>query len=261
MLDLAAGVSTGRAMPNEPRAHIAVGAVVLMSAEDGLADTVRPRLDAADADTTRVHHLDVYLNTNINSYRDQDVRCALALLAGLAERTGACIVLLRHLTKGSGGSQAMYRGGGSIGIIGAARAGLVAAYDPEDDSGVRRVLGVTKSNLYETQPALAYQLVGDVERACARVEWLGATSHTADQLVAPRQTDEERTALAEAVEWLEGLLTDGPVKHAEVRSLADAAGIAKNTLYRAQKRLGVVVERDDSTRGRPSTWRLGLVLV
>lgn len=50
-LDLAARVSTGTAMPDgsplvEPEQ------VILMTAEDGLADTVRPRLDAARAETT-----------------------------------------------------------------------------------------------------------------------------------------------------------------------------------------------------------------
>jgi hypothetical protein len=149
--------------------------VVLLAAEDGLADTIRPRLDAAGAAPTRVHHLDTvptydaeghvvawvppsipedltalealivqngavlvvidvlmaYLTDRVDSHRDQDVRRALAQLADVAERTGACIVLLRHLRKSRG--LAMYAGGGSVGIIGVARAGMVAAIDPYDE--------------------------------------------------------------------------------------------------------------------------------
>lgn len=138
--------------------------MVLLTAEDGIADTVRPRLDAAGADVDRVFVfsgvvdpetgtvrepslpgdleriekivvendaalvivdvLSAFLHGSVDSYRDQDVRGALMPLARLAERTGATVVVLRHLSK-SGGANPLYRGGGSIGIIGAARVGLL----------------------------------------------------------------------------------------------------------------------------------------
>ena len=58
MNDVAARVSKGRPMPGERLPCVPRSNVVLMAAEDGLADTIRPRLDAAGADTTRIHHLD-----------------------------------------------------------------------------------------------------------------------------------------------------------------------------------------------------------
>ncbi len=182
-LDFAARVSTGSPWPD--RTPCPAGDVLLLSAEDGLADTIRPRLDAAGADPSRVHALtevitagddgelrsrppvipgdlhlaeqvitehgvrlaviDVlmaYLSGEVNAHKDQDVRRALHQMSGLAERTGCCILVIRHLNK-SGGPNALYRGGGSIGIVGAARAAFIAVADPEDDTGRTRVLAPT----------------------------------------------------------------------------------------------------------------------
>ena len=162
-LDLAARVSTGLELPYGERGEPA--GAVLLSAEDGLADTIRPRLDAAGADTERIVALStvatgtkaerlISLTQDLNaiegaiervgavlvvvdplmafrpegtdSYKDQAVRRALAPLAVLAESTRAPVLIVRHPTKAAGGNT-LYRGGGSIGIIGAAPAGLVVA--------------------------------------------------------------------------------------------------------------------------------------
>ena len=85
-----------------------------------------------------------FLSGDTNSHRDQDIRRALAPLAGLAERTGACVLVVRHLNKAPGNNP-LYRGGGSIGIIGAARMAFVVGKDPQDEN--RRVLASTKNNL------------------------------------------------------------------------------------------------------------------
>ena len=108
-----------------------------------------------------------YLGGDVNSHRDQDVRRALAPLARMAEETGAAVILVRHNTKG-GGSNALYRGGGSIGIIGAARLGFTFARDPEDEGRV--IVACTKANITSTPPSLAYVLSMPGPRGCARVE-------------------------------------------------------------------------------------------
>ena len=76
-----------------------------------------------------VDPLMAFLSGDTNSHKDQDVRRALAPLASVAQRTGAAVLIVRHLNK-AGGGNTPYRGGGSLGIIGAARAGLVVAEDP-----------------------------------------------------------------------------------------------------------------------------------
>lgn len=269
--DLAARKSVGRQWPDG--APCEAGGVVICSAEDGLSDTIRPRVDAAGGDPDRVlslvtvpdgdgerllsipQDLDVirrgiervgaelvivdplmaFLSGDVNSHRDQDVRRALAPLAKLAEETGAAVLVIRHLNKTSGGNP-LYRGGGSIGIIGAARSALLVARHPDDER--RRVLAPLKSNLAEPAPSLAFILT-EAANGAVRVEWKGETALSAAALLADPVDDEERDALTEAQAFLGEVLAGGPVPAKEVQEEAQAAGIAKRTLDRARKALGV----------------------
>lgn len=295
MLDLAARITSGRVLPDGSRADLdGPAAVVIMTAEDGLADTIRPRLDAAGADVGRCYafesvtdegddlprpvelpkdtpHLEqvlaetgaalvvidplmAFLAGDVNSHRDQDVRRVLAGLAAVAERTGAAIVIIRHLNKASGTS-AIYRGGGSIGIIGAARSGLLVANDPDDESGERRVLAVSKGNLAARPPALAYRL--EPYSDTSRIVWLGATDHRADQLLASHGDDEQRSAVSEAVAFLESALAAGPQPADEVTRQARSLGISERTLKRARHQLGVTAARIGGI-GPLGRWELAL---
>jgi putative DNA primase/helicase len=277
-LDLAARLSIGAAMP-DGSPGIGPAGVVILGAEDGLADTVRPRLEAAGADLSRVVALTAimeadgermpalpldlgaieaairevdavlvvidplmaFLDATVNSWRDQDVRRALAPLARLADRTACAIVLLRHLNKSSG-LHAMYRGGGSIGIIGAARVGLLVAADPDDPE--RRIVATVKNNLAPHPPSLAFRLMGDDATAAARIEWLGESEHRASALLALRVDDpEEGGALVEAVEVLRTILAGGPVAAKDGEREAAAAGVKGRTLDRARKAAAVRSER------------------
>jgi RecA-family ATPase len=214
MVDIAARVTTHQPMPDGSRSDLdGPASVLILSAEDGAGDTIRTRLEAAGADLERaiiwdcniddngsellpslpedislmaelIQRHDVamvtidpimaYLGSNTNSYRDQDVRRALAPLAKIGEATGAALVLVRHLNKAMGGS-AIYRGGGSIGIVGAARSGLLAAKHPDDEN--RRILASTKCNLGPQPPFLAYRLEGHANGA-GYVVWEGVTAHS-----------------------------------------------------------------------------------
>ncbi len=116
-----------------------------------------------------------FLDGAVNSWRDQDVRAALAPLAALAERTGAAILILRHLNKATGMS-AIHRGGGSVGIIGAARSGLLVAKHP-DNPDQERVLTSIKSNLGASMPSLRYQLTATLQG----VEGVGGRGYRASE--------------------------------------------------------------------------------
>ncbi len=293
-LDLAARVSRGWSMPDGAGATDPAG-VVLLGAEDDLADTIRPRLDAAGADVTRIGALtgvrrtlesgavtlDVptvgdlealrdaiarvhaalvvidplmaYLPGAVDSHRDQDVRRSLAPLAALAAETGCSVLVVRHLNKAGMGS-ALYRGGGSIGIIGAARCGLLVGRDPDDESGERRILAVTKSNLAAIPPALAYRL--QTAGGAVRVEWLGECEQTADTLVCGAQAPAERSALREARAWLRDVLGAGPMPARDVQAQARQAGIAEPTLRRARQEERVQVIRSGFGPGGQWTWQL-----
>jgi hypothetical protein len=276
-LTLAACVTRGWPMPladREPGIECEPAGVVLLSAEDGLEDTIRPRLDAAGADPERVlardkvpesdfHRLPVlpadllyvrsdiqriqakliivdpltaYLGAECNSHRDQDCRRALHPLAVMAQQTGAAVLVVRHLNKASGGSP-LYRGGGSIGIIGAARSGLLVARDPENSD--RRILASTKCNLAKLPGSLSFDL-NQADNGALRVGWIGQSHHTAETLLAAPRDDEDRDAVQEAVEVLRSILEAEPLPADQVKRESRKAGIQERTLWRAKSALGVV---------------------
>jgi len=280
-LDLAARVSKGAAMPDgTPGIE---GGVVIISSEDGLADTIVPRLRAHGADLSKIVALQgvpddtgqlrpptvediaslraaiekasarlvvidplmAYLPGAVNSFRDQDVRRVLSPLATLAEEMNVAIILVRHLNKG-GGLQAIYRGGGSIGIIGAARTAFIIACDPEDEDA--RVFASIKNNLARTPPSLSFSLE-DTDSGVARIAWGGISEHGADALLAIPSTAEERSALDEAKDYLLAELAEGPVEAQKIKRDARAYGIADRTLKRAKKALNVQARKEGFSRG------------
>jgi hypothetical protein len=292
-LGLAAAVTRGWAMPLEPREAgdelevRAVAGVVLLNAEDGLADTVLPRLLAAGGDAERVWALTAlpdgkaerppvlpgdlqylalcvrrmeaalviidplmaYLGGDVNAHRDQDVRRALHPLAQLAQKTGAAVLVVRHLNKGGPAGNPLYRGGGSIGIIGAARSGLLVAKDPDNPD--RRILASTKCNLAKLPPSLAFDL-SPAANGALRVGWIGVSPHTAESLLAAPRDDEERGAVLEALEVLRTILSAGRVLAQDVKAQARKAGVAETTLKRAKAILGVRSQHEGF--GRDGKW-------
>lgn len=270
-LDIAARVSRGAEMP-DGAPGIAPAGVVILSAEDGLADTIRPRLEAAGADLSRivaqigvsdrpgdmpalptdrdaletairqvsgalaiVDPLVAYLDPHVNSWRDQDVRRALGPLMALAQSTGCAILCIRHLNK-SASTHAVYRGGGSIGLGGAARVTLLVAADPDNEQ--QRVLATVKNNLSPEAPSLAFRLVPEEAAGVARVKWLGESEHRPSSLLAVPQMPEDRSAIDEAVDVLRQILADGPLPATTVQREARDAGISAATLKRAKRVAG-----------------------
>jgi hypothetical protein len=144
-------------------------------------------------------------------------------------------VVVRHLNKMPGGN-ALYRGGGSIGIIGAARSGLLVAKDPDNPD--HRVLASTKCNLARLPSSLAYDL-STADNGALRVGWIGPSGHTAESLLAAPRDDEDRDAVQEAVDVLRAVLEAGPVASDEVKKDARRAGISDRTLQRAKSALGI----------------------
>ena len=266
-LELAARVSRGLPLPGDETAAYGPSGVVLLSAEDDLADTIRPRLDAAGADVTRVlalrtvpngeddlppsipddldyihaairrvdakllivDPLMAFLNGTVDAHKDQQVRRALHRLSNLAEDTGVAIIVVRHLNKASGGNP-LYRGGGSIGIVGAARSGLLVARDPDDEH--RRVIASTKCNLAAEPPSIAFHL--EQHDDASRIVWDGVSDHGAAALLATPIDADERTARDDARVFLMSVLGNGPMPAREVERLATEAGVSKRTLHRAK---------------------------
>ena len=195
--------------------------------------------------------------TGVDASRDQDVRRALFQLARLAERRSCAVVCLRHLNK-TNGDKAIYRGGGSIGIIGAARAGLLVAPDPDDLK--RRLLAVTKCNLATPPRPLRFTL--EPHDGVCRVAWRGAADYEADELVrrvssAERaEREETRGMLDEAMGFLRDLLATGPKPRSMCYLLGQAAGYSRRTLERAVHALGLATQFSDRQAAGEATYEL-----
>src|SRR5687768_2286621 len=285
LCEFAARISRGDPLPGGEAAPPRL--VVIMSAEDDLYDTIRPRIDAAGGDPRRViafatlpdnpasgtlgaipDHVSIleeiiarteaallvidplvaFLSRGHNANSDQGVRRAFHSLKGLAERTGVAIVAVRHLNK-TPGANPLYRGGGSIGIIGAARCGLLLAPDPDDPE--RRILASTKGNLGRPPPSLAFRLMAAPGSHVARVVWDGESQWTADQLLREAAAGAtSRSLLTEAREWLSAALADGPRSAGEILREARGAGIGRDVLYAARKIEGVAIGKERVAGGR-----------
>lgn len=193
-LDMAARVSRGGAWPDSPSEPSPAGGVVLVSAEDDLGDTIRPRLDAAGADVERINALESVTRgqgndvpfslpvdlpaleraieqtpgcrlviidpitsflAGVDSHRNADVREALRPVSDLAARHGVAVVAVSHLTK-SARTPAIYRTMGSLAFTAAARAVWCVIKDPADER--RRLFLPVKNNLAIDNSGLAYRL-------------------------------------------------------------------------------------------------------
>jgi hypothetical protein len=279
--DLAARVTRGRPMPFDADADAPAG-VILLQGEDTLGATVRPLLAAVVGDLERVIAYDkaqagcsplvlpddlgvieaaaaevqarlvvidpltAFLGTSANSERA--IRRALGPLAGLAERAGLAVVLVRHLTKG-GADNPLYRGAGGIAIIAAARSALLVAADQGDDPR-RRVVAQIKP-----RPAVAPSVAFRVPAASggwARIEWLGEVACAASDL----GRGGDRTRIVEAMWILYSLLRDGPLPAAEVFRLAAEAGVSRRTLERAKQTMQVATRKEGSGVGSRWVWEL-----
>lgn len=180
---LAATVSTGGAWPNG-EGNAPIGQVIMLSCEDDIADTIRPRLEAAGANLTKVHVLEAIvekkggrrvfsLKRDVEHMRDvldqledvalviidpvtayldgsdshntADVRSALAPLQDLAMERNFALVVVSHLNKSGGGGQAINAVTGSGAFVAASRSSFLIASDPDDQD--RRLFLSIKNNL------------------------------------------------------------------------------------------------------------------
>jgi hypothetical protein len=262
------------------------GVTLIATAEDSPSTTVRPRLEAVQADLERVRFVSIktaegiedgtaipddmdelerlvaevearlvvvdplvaHLPMHIDSHKDQSVRRALAPLYRLAETQNCAVVALLHLNKAQGLAPLM-RLGGSGAFGNAARSVLLLDRDPDDsegEEGDQRVLAHIKCNVAPLAPSLVYAVKpillsatdSDPEVETSRLELIGESPHNGRALL-ESASDDERTALEEAVEFLTAELVDGE-RHpaAEMFKAARRHGISDRTLKRARKRIG-----------------------
>ncbi len=282
-LDLAARFSTGEPFPGETTRREPTD-VIFLNAEDGVADTIRTRLDRLKADVSRIHVLtqghitlgdvetldamlddtraglvvvdpiQAYMPRDVSMNAAEEVRPIMTGLAQLAAKHRTVVVILRHLTKSSA-SKAAYKGLGSIDFLAAVRS-TVRVH--EDRASGQRSLVHIKINVAAPSPALGFAVDEQGFR------WTGAidvTTADVDEQDADdgRQVSAERRAKRKgAEEFLRAALAKGPKPHATVLAEAKGQGITEATLDRAAGAMGVLKKQSRATKDvkRHWTWAL-----
>jgi putative DNA primase/helicase len=252
---------------------------LFLTAEDGLPDTLRPRLESLGADCGAVFACDQPLALDVESglatlaealaafgprlvvvdplvaflgratdiYRANEVRSVLAPLVKLVEQHGCALLAVRHLNKAKLG-RTLYAGQGSIDFTAAARSVLLAGSAAEDADA--HALIHIKSNLAPHGPALAYHLL-------PAFLWQGPSRLTANDLLAAAAPADEASAEDDARTFLRSTLAGpDPLPARLVLNAARDAGISQRTLKRAKRKEGVRTTRRGFGAGSTWLWSL-----
>lgn len=246
--------------------------VIYQTAEDGLGDTIKPRLLAAGADCSRVLVIDDreqpltmvdvrleeaimqtkarlvgldpiqgFLGTDVDMHRANEIRPLMKRMAALAEKYHCAIILIGHMNKNSNGKSS-YRGLGSIDFQAAARSVLIVGRLKDEPE--TRVMCHVKSSLAPEGKSVAFRL--DKETG---FQWIGEYDISADDLLSGDARGQKSRI---AKEFLLDILADGGMAQKKIEEEASKQGIKKKTLRNAKKEL----EIDSIKRGNQWFWIL-----
>lgn len=271
-LGIAAFLSTGVSLPDDKR-DVDPQSSLYVTAEDDPEDTLVPRLQTIGADLERIYFFEgvdsgshpeplrldqldhvrhlrdavrytdaalVVLDPitaflgDTNPHKDADVRSVLRPLAGLASETDAAVVMIRHLRKAAA-DRAIYRAGGSIGFVAAARSQLLVGSPPNEE--VERAVVQLKNNHASIADPVGFTMDGGY------FDFRDGTDLTAAQILAAEDDAQGENRLAEAEAFLTAHLSDGPQPSSELIASAADAGISERTLKRAKANLSLEANR------------------
>ena len=258
-MHLAAACTNEKLLPNME--HMEPFNVIYQTAEDGLGDTVKPRLIEAGADLDRVLVIDdsevqltlsderiekaiiennarlviidpiqAYLGADVDMNRANEVRPIFMRLGQVAQRTGCAILLIGHLNKAAG-MQSLQRGLGSIDIAAAVRSVMFIGKLKHDPT--MRILTHEKSSLAPPGASLAFSL-GDE----GGFRWVGEYDITADEMLSGIEPQRE-TKTQQAKDLICTLLAGGKqVLSEDIDKAALERGIPGRTVRDAKRELG-----------------------
>ena len=271
VLQLAAQLSQGKGFDESMEISEPMN-VIYQTAEDGLADTVKPRLLSANADCSKIKVIDdteqslymdddrleiaireqnakllildplqAYLGDRVDMNRANEAREMTKKLSAMAERTGCAVVLVGHMNKSSG-TKAAYRGIGSIDFFAIARSVLLVGRTP-NDSGVRAIVQI-KNNLEREGEPMAFRL------SESGFQWMGDSDVSADELLSGGANADKHKI---AIDFLKNILSDGQeVPASSVFTQARTLGVSKRTIENAKQELGVKSVK----RGSSWMWKM-----
>jgi predicted ATP-dependent serine protease len=267
VLNIAAKLSKGEGLEPEMNPSNPIN-VIYQTAEDGLSDTVKPRLELAGADCEKILVIDesikslsmiderleealartgakllildpiqAYLGGGMDMNRANEARDMTKRLGALAEKYRCAILLIGHMNKASG-NKAAYRGMGSIDFFAVARSVLLVGR-VEGEPNIRAVVQI-KNNLAAFGHPKGFELSED------GFQWLGDYEITADEVlggIAPKANK-----LEQAKQMLRGLAEKSNIVQSnEIFDIAKEMDISKRTLENAKKELGIRAKKINNT--------------
>jgi len=233
--------------------------VIYQTAEDGLADTIKPRLLSLGADCSRVLVIDesdreltmrderleqaikktdakllvldpiqAYLGGNVDMHRANEVRPVIKQIGLMAERTGCAVIMIGHINKAHG-QKSSYRGLGSIDFRAAARSVLVVGRS-KDDPAIR-IAAHDKSSLIPEGRSIVFELSDE-----QGFVWRGYCDATVDDVLSGSCVALTKTMQMESA--LQEMLSDGPVASDEIIARAKEMDVSERTVKKAKQNLG-----------------------
>lgn len=262
VLKLAAALSRGLPLPCDDDREREPIHIIYQTAEDGIDDTIKPRLEKAGADCSMIRVIDetekelsmtddrleqaivetgarlvildpiqAYIGANVDMHRANEIRPVLKHLGMIAEKYNCAIVLIGHMNKAAG-SKSTYRGLGSIDIQATARSVLLVAR-LRDKPNIR-IMAHDKSSLAPTGDAIGFEMTEDSGMVC-----IGPYDITIDELLSGNEGRGKKK-----LDIAENFIKEYFGSRKEIISndiLQEAArrGIKRNTLLSAKKKLGI----------------------
>ena len=257
VLQIIARLTKGEAIINE-KAKQPIN-VIYQTAEDGLGDTIKPRLLSADADCSKVLVIDDkdtpltmrdvrleqaivetkaklvvldpiqgFLGADVDMHRANKIRPVMKHIAELADKYKCAIILIGHMNKCSMG-KSTYRGLGSIDFQAAARSVLIVGRIKDEPE--IRVVCQTKSSLAPEAKSIAFRLSKE-----NGFEWIGEYDVTADDLLSGTAKGTKKQA---AIDFLEEFVLNGAKPQTEIMKLAKEIGFSEKTVRNAKDELKI----------------------
>lgn len=288
VLKIASLVSKGGDFPTDDDLFIPVrdkspGNVIYQTAEDGIADTIVPRLRKMGADMEHVFAIEdediplsmmdkrleeamqqynpkllildplqAYLGEKVDMHRANEVRPVFKHIGNLAEKYNCAVLIVMHMSKMSSNNNALYRGLGSIDIPGAARSVLAVGRNPADPD--EKILAQVKINVARYGESLTFR-IDDKEG----VVFTGTSELQADDILnVARVKKEKQSVKREAAEdFLLEVLGDKGYEFLDtIKEKAAELGVSIPTIYRAKGALDIKSHSIGFSNDKKTWWFL-----
>ena len=272
VLKLAAALSRGLPLPCDDDKEYEPIHIIYQTAEDGIEDTIKPRLEKAGADCSMIRVIDetdkelsmtddrleqaiietkarliildpiqAYIGATVDMHRANEIRPVLKHLGIIAEKHNCAIILIGHMNKASG-SKSTYRGLGSIDIQATARSVLLVAR-LRDKPNIR-IMAHDKSSLAPARDAIGFEMTEDNGMVC-----IGPYDITIDELLSGNEgRGKKKLDIAESF-IKEYFGSNKVIPSNEIMMEAAKRSIKRNTLLSAKKKLGITSDKEKAEDG------------